>query len=57
MSKNQVWTLADPPSDRKAVECKWILLAIAAFHDYEILQMDVRTAFLNGNIDEDLYMM
>jgi hypothetical protein len=24
MSKNQVWTLVDPPSHRKAVECKWI---------------------------------
>jgi hypothetical protein len=23
----------------------WILLAIAAFHDYEIWQMDVKTAF------------
>jgi hypothetical protein len=103
MSKNQVWTLVDPPSDRKAVECKWIfkkkmdvdgnvtvykarlvakgfrqvqgvdydetfspvvmfksiwiLLAIAAFHDYEIWQMDVKTVFLNGNIDEELYMM
>jgi hypothetical protein len=103
MSGNQVWTLVDPPSDRKAVECKWIfkkktdadgnvtvykarlvakgfrqvqgvdyddtfspvvmfksiriLLAIAAFHDYEIWQMDVKTVFLNGNIDEELYMM
>ncbi|KAK8694436.1 hypothetical protein V6N13_071988 [Hibiscus sabdariffa] len=26
-----------------------ILLAIAAFHNYEICQMDVKTAFLNGN--------
>jgi hypothetical protein len=34
-----------------------ILLAIDAFHDYEIWQMDVKTAFLNGNIDEELYMM
>src|SRR5215216_5720684 len=34
-----------------------ILLAIAAFHDYEIWQMDVKTAFLNGNSDEELYMM
>src|SRR3954468_17041130 len=34
-----------------------ILLAIAVFHDYEIWQMDVKTAFLNGNIDEELYMM
>src|SRR3954465_10178947 len=24
MSENQVWTLVDPPSDQKAVECKWI---------------------------------
>jgi hypothetical protein len=24
MSENQVWTLVDPPSDHKAVECKWI---------------------------------
>jgi hypothetical protein len=103
MSENQVWTLVDPPSDRKAVECKsifkkkmdaygnvtvykarlvakgfrqvqgvdydetfspiamfksiQILLAIAAFHDYEMQHMDVKTAFLNGNIDEELYMM
>jgi hypothetical protein len=103
MSENQVWTLVAPPSDHKAIECKWIfkkktdvdgnvnvykarlvakgfrqvqgvdydetfspivmfksvqiLLAIAAFHDYEIWQMDVKTAFLNGNIDEELYMM
>src|SRR4051812_42805438 len=34
-----------------------ILLAIDAFHDYEIWQMDVKTAFLNGNIDKELYMM
>ena len=27
-----------------------ILLTIAAFHDYEIWQMDVKTAFLNGKI-------
>ena len=33
-----------------------ILLAIAAFHDYEIWQMDVKTAFLNGKLLEDVYM-
>ena len=34
-----------------------IMLAIAAFYDYEIWQMDVKTAFLNGFLDEELYMI
>ncbi|WVZ79764.1 LOW QUALITY PROTEIN: hypothetical protein U9M48_027305 [Paspalum notatum var. saurae] len=33
-----------------------ILLAIAAYYGYEVWQMDVKTAFLNGNLSEDLYM-
>ncbi|KAK8715321.1 hypothetical protein V6N13_042658 [Hibiscus sabdariffa] len=33
-----------------------ILLAIAAFHDYEIWQMDVKTTFLNGKLEEDVFM-
>jgi len=34
-----------------------IILAIAAHFDYEIWQMDVKTAFLNGNLTEDVDMM
>ena len=34
-----------------------IILTIAAYFDYEIWQMDVKTAFLNGNLTEDVYMM
>ena len=33
-----------------------ILLSIAAALDYEIWQMDVKTAFLNRNLDERIYM-
>ena len=33
-----------------------ILIAIAAYHDYEICKMDVKTVFLNGNLLEDVYM-
>ena len=32
-----------------------IMLAVAAF--YQIWQMDIKTAFLNGFIKEELYMM
>ena len=34
-----------------------IMLAIAAFYDYEIWQMDVKAAFLNGFLKEEFYMM
>lgn len=31
------------------------ILSLAAAHDLELLQLDVKTAFLNGDIDEELY--
>ena len=34
-----------------------ILLLIAAYYDYEIWKMDVKTAFLNGYLEENIYMM
>ena len=33
-----------------------IQLSIAAHYDYEIWQMDVKTAFLNGYIREEIFM-
>ncbi|KAL0429099.1 UNVERIFIED_CONTAM: Retrovirus-related Pol polyprotein from transposon TNT 1-94 [Sesamum radiatum] len=33
-----------------------VLIAIAALYDLEIHQMDVKTAFLNGELDEEIYM-
>nr|GEV45612.1 retrovirus-related Pol polyprotein from transposon TNT 1-94 [Tanacetum cinerariifolium] len=33
-----------------------ILIAITAFYDYEIWKMDVKTAFLNGYLNEEVYM-
>ncbi|GKB43809.1 retrotransposon protein, putative, ty1-copia subclass [Tanacetum coccineum] len=43
-----------PVADIKALR---ILIAIVAFYDYEIWQMDVKTAFLNGYLDGDIYMV
>ena len=34
-----------------------IILVIAAYYDYEIWQMDVKTAFLNGHLQEEVYMI
>ena len=34
-----------------------ILIAIATYHDYEIWQMDFKTSFLNGHLDENFYMV
>ncbi len=32
------------------------ILALAAIKDMEIHQMDVKTAFLNGDLEEEIYM-
>ncbi|GJZ04005.1 retrotransposon protein, putative, ty1-copia subclass [Tanacetum coccineum] len=43
-----------PVTNNRAIR---ILIAIAAFYDHEIWKMDVKTAFLNGYLDEDIYMV
>nr|GEX45617.1 hypothetical protein [Tanacetum cinerariifolium] len=42
-----------PVADIRAIR---ILIAIAVYYDYEIWQMDVKTAFLNGHLSEEVYM-
>ncbi|GKB12612.1 putative retrotransposon ty1-copia subclass protein, partial [Tanacetum coccineum] len=41
-----------PVADIRAIR---ILLAITAFYDYEIWQMDVKTTFLNGHLTRRVY--
>ncbi|GJU79436.1 retrotransposon protein, putative, ty1-copia subclass [Tanacetum coccineum] len=67
MMDNMVWVLVDLPPSCKPVRKTFspvadiraiiILISIAACYDYEIWQMDVKTAFLNGYLDEDIYMV
>jgi hypothetical protein len=41
------------------VSCKdsfRIIIALVAYYDLELHQMDVRTAFLNGDLEENVYM-
>nr|GEV37960.1 hypothetical protein [Tanacetum cinerariifolium] len=60
MIDNMVWVLVDLPPSFKTVGSKWIFKKKtdidAAYYDYEIWKMDVKTAFLNGYLDEDIYM-
>ncbi|GKB07282.1 retrotransposon protein, putative, ty1-copia subclass [Tanacetum coccineum] len=42
-----------PVADIRAIR---ILIDISAYYDYEIWQMDVKTAFLNGHLSEEVYM-
>ncbi|GKA31411.1 retrotransposon protein, putative, ty1-copia subclass [Tanacetum coccineum] len=42
-----------PVADIRAIR---ILIAIAAFYNYEIWQMDVKTSFLNRYLNEEVYM-
>ncbi|GKD89895.1 retrotransposon protein, putative, ty1-copia subclass [Tanacetum coccineum] len=67
MKDNQVWRLVDLPSNCKTIgetfspvadiRAIMILIAITAFYDYEIWKIDVKTAFLNDYLDEDIYMV
>nr|GFA43184.1 hypothetical protein [Tanacetum cinerariifolium] len=43
-----------PIADIRAIR---ILISVAALYDYEIWQMHVKIAFLNGYLDEDIYMV
>jgi hypothetical protein len=41
------------------VSCKHsfrIIMALVAHYDLELHQMDIKTAFLNGDLDEIIYM-
>ncbi|GJX57069.1 retrotransposon protein, putative, ty1-copia subclass [Tanacetum coccineum] len=55
MKDNKVWELVDLPPDRKTVDIRAIriLIAMAMFYDHKIWQMDVKTAFLNGYLNEE----
>nr|GFB42624.1 hypothetical protein [Tanacetum cinerariifolium] len=56
MKDNEVWVLVELPPNGKTVgniRAIRILITIAAYYDYEIWQMDVKTAFLNRYLNEE----
>ncbi|GJY50218.1 retrovirus-related pol polyprotein from transposon TNT 1-94 [Tanacetum coccineum] len=72
LKKNHTWELVDQPPGQKLVSCKWlykikegikgvqkprVILSLTACEDYELEQLDVKTAFLHANLEETIYMM
>nr|GEU69166.1 retrotransposon protein, putative, Ty1-copia subclass [Tanacetum cinerariifolium] len=51
LRKNKTWELIDHPAGQKLV-----VLALSAYKDYELEQLDVKTAYLHGNLEEVIYM-
>ncbi|GKD06155.1 retrotransposon protein, putative, ty1-copia subclass [Tanacetum coccineum] len=67
LRKNKTWELVDHPAgagiDYNEVFSPivryisiWIIIALTACKDYELDQLDVKMAFLHGNLEEVIYM-
>ncbi|GJX03465.1 retrovirus-related pol polyprotein from transposon TNT 1-94 [Tanacetum coccineum] len=66
----EVWTLVELPNGKRATRTKWVFinkkmkrieairlfLAYASFKDFVVYQMDVKSAFLYGKIEEEVYV-
>ncbi|KAH9717204.1 hypothetical protein KPL71_021739 [Citrus sinensis] len=71
LMKNETWKLIVRPEKMKTVSCKWIfkvkeyisnaepsrvILALVAIQDMYLEQMDVKTTFLHGELQEEIVM-
>ncbi|KAL0288630.1 UNVERIFIED_CONTAM: Retrovirus-related Pol polyprotein from transposon TNT 1-94 [Sesamum radiatum] len=52
---NGTWKLVDPPSGARLTTIR-VLIALASVYSLPIHQMDVKTAFLYGELEEEIYI-
>ncbi|KAK8570584.1 hypothetical protein V6N13_032201 [Hibiscus sabdariffa] len=59
---NHTWELVDLPRGFRTIGNKWVfrkklrLDALESIHKLHVHQMDLKTAFVNGELDEEIYM-
>ncbi|XP_076383615.1 uncharacterized protein LOC143260915 [Megalopta genalis] len=61
LEKNDTWSLTRLPPDKRIVGSKWVFTIKSndrykVREDFEIMQFDVKTAFLYGDLQEDIYL-
>nr|XP_027186068.1 uncharacterized protein LOC113784102 [Cicer arietinum] len=54
LSQNKSWTLTKLPQAKLTIVR--LLLALASSHNWHLHQLDVHNAFLNGNVEEEVYI-
>ncbi|GJW36958.1 retrovirus-related pol polyprotein from transposon TNT 1-94 [Tanacetum coccineum] len=70
LHKNKTWELVPLPGGRKPIGNKWVykikknamirwrvVLAMCATYDLHLEHLDVKTVFLHGNLEEEIYML
>ncbi|RVX07744.1 Retrovirus-related Pol polyprotein from transposon RE1 [Vitis vinifera] len=67
LEDNHTWQLVDLPQGKKVVGCKWglcvaklnsvrLFISIAASQQWMIHQLDIKNAFLHGDLEEEVYL-
>nr|GEU47210.1 zinc finger, CCHC-type [Tanacetum cinerariifolium] len=59
INKNKTWKLATLPDNQKAIarmETVRLILALSAYHGWEVHHLDVKSAFLHGELKEEVYV-